>query len=131
MQLHRAQSEFEAAGARLVLIGQLTPRHAAHFRRREGIDLTVLADNERASYKVAGAKMAGAAGLIGPKVVAKGFLTSVRTGKVQTRTIGNPAQLGGVMVIAPDGEVVLKHMANDASDNASPKEILGAVRGLG
>ena len=56
MQLHRARGEFEAAGARLVLIGQLTPEHAAQFRRRQGLELTVLADKDRASYKVAGTK---------------------------------------------------------------------------
>ena len=129
--MDRARQDFDAARARLVLIGQLTPRHAAHFRRRQEITLPVLADESRISYKAAGAKIGSVTDLLGPKVIAKGALTTLRTRKVQGRTIGHPAQLGGVMVIAPDGEVVLKHMANDASDNASPKEILGAFRGLG
>jgi peroxiredoxin len=127
--LDRARDKYDAAGAKLVLIGQLTPRHAAHFRRRERIDLPVLADNDRASYKAAGAKVGSAAGLIGPKMLAKGVLTSLRTGKTQTRTIGHPAQLGGAMVIRPDGTVAWSHMASDASDNASPEEILAAVQG--
>lgn len=126
--MDRAREEFEAAGAKLVLIGQLTPRHAAHFRRRQGIELRVLADEERASYKAAGAKMGSAAELIGPKVVARGVLTSLRTGKTQTRTIGSAAQLGGAMVIRPDGTIAWSHMAKDAADNASPEEILAAVR---
>jgi len=127
--LDRARKEFEAAGARLVLIGQLTPRHATHFRRRQEIDLPVLADDERVSYKAAGAKMARVNELVGPKVVAKGVLTSLRTGKTQTRTIGHPAQLGGAMVIGQDGTIAWSHMSKDASDNASPEEILAAVRG--
>jgi peroxiredoxin len=49
VQLHRARSDFEAAGVPLVLIGQATPRHAAHFRRRQEIDLPVLADENRES----------------------------------------------------------------------------------
>jgi peroxiredoxin len=130
VQLHRARDEFDQAGARLFLIGQLTPRHAAHFRRRQEIDLPVLADERRASYKAAGAKIATFGELLGPKVVAKGILTSARTGQRQGRTIGHPAQLGGAMVIAPDGRVVWSHMAKDASDNASPEEILEAVRRL-
>jgi hypothetical protein len=125
--LDRAQKDFAAAGAKLVLIGQLTPRHAAHFRRREKIDVTVLADNDRVSYKAAGARRGGAAQLIGPNVVAKGVMTSLRTGKLQTRTIGDPAQLGGAMVIAQDGTIVWSRMAKDASDNAPPDEILAAV----
>jgi peroxiredoxin len=128
--LDRAREQFEDAGATLVLIGQLTPRHAAHFRRRQGIELPVLADDDRASYKAAGAKVGSTSDLLGPKVVAQGVLTSLRTGKVQGRTIGHPAQLGGAMVIAPDGEIVWSHMAKDASDNATLEEILAAIRGL-
>ena len=112
-----------------MLIGQLSPRHAAHFRRRQGIELPVLADEGRASYKAAGAKMGTMGELLGPSVVAQGFLTTARTGRMQTRTVGHPAQLGGAMVIAPDGRVVWSHMAQDASDNARPEEILEAVNG--
>lgn len=126
--MDRAREELEAAGAGLVLIGQLTPRHAEHFRRRQGIALPVLADADRASYKAAGAKVGNVGDLLGPSVVAKGLLTSLRTGKTQTRTIGHPAQLGGAMVIDPDGTVVWSRMAKDASDNAPPEEILEAVR---
>ena len=125
--MDRAQEDFEAAGVKLVLIGQLTPRHAAHFRRRQNINLTVLADNDRVSYRAAGAKKGGAAQLIGPSVIAKGVMTTLRTGKTQTRVIGDAAQLGGAMVIAQDGTVVWSKMAKDASDNASPQDILAAL----
>jgi prostamide/prostaglandin F2alpha synthase len=128
MQLHRARSEFDEAGGRLVLIGQATPRHAAHFRRRQGIQVPVLADEERISYQAAGAKVAGVFDLWHPKVVAKGALTSVREKTLQGRTIGDANQLGGALVIAPDGRITWSHMSADASDNASPEEILAAVR---
>jgi peroxiredoxin len=127
--LDRARDRFEADGANLVLIGQATPRQAAHFRRRQGIELTVLADEKRDSYRAVGAKKGGVNELIGPKVVAKGALTTLRTRKLQTRTVGNTAQLGGAMVIRPDGTIAWSHMASDASDNASPDEILAAVEG--
>ena len=125
--MDRARSEFEAAGANLVLIGQLTPRHAAHFRRRHGIELTVLADEDRISYKAAGAKVGNIGELLGPSVIAKGALATLKTGKMQGRVIGHPAQLGGAMVIAPGGEIVWSQMAKNASDNASPDEILNAL----
>jgi peroxiredoxin len=126
--LDHAREEFEAAGVNLVLIGQLTPRHATHFRRRQGIAVPVLADERRISYKAAGAKVGNLSDLLGPKVVAKGALTSLRTRQLQGKTLGHPAQLGGAMVIAPSGEVVWSRMAEDASNNASPEEILSAVR---
>ncbi|HET6868812.1 MAG TPA: peroxiredoxin-like family protein [Solirubrobacteraceae bacterium] len=128
MQLHRARSDFDHAGANLVLIGQATPRHAAHFRRRQGIQLPVLADEERVSYEAAGAKPGGVGDLWHPKVVAKGAMTAVREKTMQTRTIGDANQLGGVLVIDTRGNVTWSHMSTDASDNASPEDILAAVR---
>ena len=133
MQLHRAREEFEAAGVQILLIGQATPRHAADFRRRMGIELPVLADKERASYGAAGAKIATFGELLGPKSVGSGFARSLRSGGRirQGRTIGHPAQLGGAMVVATDGAVAWSHMSEDASDNATPAEILEAARAAG
>jgi hypothetical protein len=42
--------------------------------------------------------------------------------------IGHPAQLGGAMVVTPDGSVAWSHMADDASDNAANEELLEAAR---
>ncbi|MFL5892772.1 MAG: AhpC/TSA family protein [Solirubrobacterales bacterium] len=128
MQLHREREALEETGAGLVLIGQATPRHAAHFRRRQDIDLPVLADEKRESYKAAGAKVATLSELLGPKVAAKGLVSSLRSRQPQGRTIGHPAQLGGTMIVRPDGSVPWSHMSEDASDNASPAEILAAIR---
>jgi peroxiredoxin len=130
VQLHRAREEFEAANVALVLIGQATPRHAARFRKMMGIELPVLADKDRESYKAAGAKVASFGELLGPKSVAKGLTRAARSGGRihQGRTIGHPAQLGGAMIIAPDGTVGFAHMSEDASDNASPEELLEAAR---
>jgi AhpC/TSA antioxidant enzyme len=125
--LDRARGDFKTAGVDLLLIGQATPRHAAQFRRRQGIQLSVLADEDRVSYRAAGAKIAGISDLFGPKVVAKGALTGVRNKSIQTRTIGNAAQLGGALVVLPNGDVAWSHMSNDAGDNASPEEIIGAI----
>ena len=125
--MDRAREQFRAAGANVVLIGQLTPRHAAHFRRRQKIELPVLADEDRASYEAAGAKVGSLGDLVGPRVIAKGALTTLRSRKLQGRTLGHPAQLGGAMVVAPSGEIAWSRMARDASDNASPDEILAVL----
>ena len=85
----------------------------------------MLADERRASYKAAGAKVATMSELFGPKLIARGALTTAKTGRgAHDRT---PAQLGGVLVIAPDGRVTWSHMSQDASDNASPEEIIEAI----
>jgi hypothetical protein len=130
VQLHRARSEFEAAGLPLVLIGQATPREAADFRRSQGVDLPVLADEKRESYRAAGAKVATAGELVGPKSVGSGLMRTIRSrGKVrQGKVVGHPAQLGGAMIVLPDGTIPWTHMSEDASDNAPPAEILAAAR---
>ena len=127
VQLHRSHDDLEGAGGEIVLIGQATPRHAAHFRRRLELEWPVLADEERASYRAAGAKVATATELLGPKVVAKGIRASRRSNVVQGRTIGHPAQLGGVLVVRPDGTVAWSHMAEDVADNATPEQIIAAL----
>jgi len=126
--LHRARESLEREGVSIVLIGQATPRHAAHFRRRLSLEWPVLADEDRVSYRAAGAKVATFSELLGPKVIARGVRASRRSGVHQGRTIGHPAQLGGAMVIRPDGSVAWSHMSEDASDNATPDEILDAIR---
>lgn len=128
MQLHRDREEFEAAGAKVVLIGQATPRHAAHFRRRYAPELPVLADGERRSYEAAGAKRATVGELLGPRMLLKGAQTTLRDRVHQGRTIGDPAQLGGVLIVAPDGTIPYAHLSDDASDNPPNDEVLEAAR---
>jgi len=125
--LDRARGEFKAAGVGLILIGQATPRHASQFRRRQGIQLPVLADEGRVSYRAAGAKVANTSELFGPQSVSKGLLAGARSRRIQTRTVGDAAQLGGSLVVRPDGNVTWSHMSANAGDNASPEEILAAA----
>ena len=130
LQLQRARPEFEAAGLPVVLIGQATPRHAAHFRRRMEIDFPVLADERRESYRLAGAKVGTLGEVAGPRSAITGASRMIRSrGKaMQTRVIGHPYQLGGAMIVTPDGRVAWAKMAEDATDNAEAEEILAAAR---
>jgi peroxiredoxin len=128
VQLHRDREKFEAAGARLVVIGQGTPAHAAHFRDSHKLDLPMYVDEGRESYKVAGTKVGTVSELLGPRVIAKGAMASRRDGVVQGRTIGHPAQLGGVIVVGPGNEIVYVHLADDAGDNPANDQVLKALR---
>ena len=130
VQLNGAREEFAEAGIDVVLIGQATPRHAAFFRNKYDLELPVLADKDRSSYKAAGAKVATMGELLGPKSVSKGIGHSVKSrGAIrQGKMIGHPAQLGGAMIVTPAGDVCWSHMADDASDNAANEELLEAAR---
>jgi peroxiredoxin len=129
VQLHRAREDFAAAGARLAAIGQGTPKHAQHFVDEYDLDgMQVLVDPERKTYELAGAKIATLDELFDPKVVARATKVTATERLVQGKTQGHAAQLGGVLVVAPDGRIVYAHMADDASDNASTDEVLEAAR---
>ena len=128
LQLQRDREEFEAAGVELAVIGQGTPANAAHFRREYDLDLRLLVDPDRRAYAAAGAKVATFSELLGPRVMAKGIRRAAKAGVRQGKTVGHPAQLGGVLVIAPGGEVVYAHLADDASDNPPNEQVLAAAR---
>ena len=129
MQLHRDRHRFEEAGARLVVIGQGTPAHAAHFLKSQNVEgLHLLVDPERRTYEPAGAKVATFSELLGPRIVARAVPRALRARVHQGRIVGHPAQLGGVLVVAPDGRVTYTHLAEDASDNPPNDEVLEAVR---
>jgi hypothetical protein len=131
VQLHRAREEFEAAGARLVLIGQASPRQASHFRDKLGIaPLPVLADDERVSYRVAGFRRGSASQLVGPRALGSGIRHSLRSGVVQGRPVGDIAQLGGELIVLPDGSVPWSHAQENSGDTTSPEDLLAALRSV-
>ena len=128
MQLHRDRSKFDEARVRLAVIGQGTPAHAAHLRDSQKIDLPMYVDERRDSYKAAGTKVATVGELLGPRMIARGAAASRRDGVVQGKTVGHPAQLGGVMIVRPGDQITYVHLADDASDNPANDEVLEAAR---
>ena len=128
VQLHRAREEFEVAGATLTLIGQATPRQAAAFRRKTKIDLPVLADEPRQTYKLMGLPRASVAQLLGPRSVLSGVKHGARSGVMQGRIVGDAAQLGGAFVIGPGDEVLFEQRSENAGDTIEPGDLLAAVR---
>jgi peroxiredoxin len=129
VQLHRHRDEFEKAGVQLAVIGQGTPRHAEHFVEEYGLDgMRVLVDPDRKTYDAAGAKIATVDELWHPRIVARAAKITATQRLVQGRTDGHGAQLGGVLVVAPDGRIAWARMADDASDNPPTSEVLEAAR---
>ena len=131
MQLHRDRHRFEEAGVRLVVVGQGEPENARDFRREQGIDLDLLVDPDRRSYKAAGAKLAVFSELFGlPRLMWRGLKRARAVGVSQGKTIGHPAQAGGVLVVAPDGSIPWSHMSRDAGDIPSNDDVLRAARAV-
>jgi peroxiredoxin len=137
VKLHKLRDEFDAAGVHLVVIGQGTPEMAASFRRSQGVDLTVLVDPDRRIYELVGAKVATLPELIGPREILAGLKATLasrlRQGSIavhQGPIIGHAAQLGGVLVIAPDGSLRYVHLSETSSDYPPAREVLAAARAI-
>ena len=111
----------------MVLIGQATPKHAAHYKRRFAPELEILADEKRESYRAMGFPRAGATQLLGPKSVAKGLVRGASSGVGVGRVIGDVQQLGGTFIVDENGVFLWSHVQQDASDNPSVDELLEAL----
>lgn len=127
VQLHRDRDRFRAAGARLAVVGMGTPAHAADFRRRWKLDLPLLVDPERKAFAAAGTKVATFGELLGPRVVARGIAKTVRSRVHQGAVKQHAAQLGGVLIVLPDGTIPYAHLSEDASDTPPNDEVLAAL----
>ena len=128
VQLHRARERFAQAGVGLVLIGQASPRQASAFRRKLDLDgTTVLAHEDRRTYRLAGFRRANVAQLLGPRSAISGVKHGLRSGVVQGRVIGDAAQLGGAMLVRPGGEVALHQASEHAGDTIGAGELLDAA----
>jgi hypothetical protein len=128
VQLHRDRRKFEAAGVRLVVIGQGRPEDARHFSDQLNVDLPIYVSGDRAAYRGAGTKVGTLGELLGPRSVLKGIRRSASDRVVQGRIVGHAAQLGGVLIVKPDGSIPYAHLAEDASDNPPNDEVLAAAR---
>jgi len=128
VQLHRDRKKFEEAGVRLAVIGQGQPEHARHFREQLKVDLPIYASGDREAYRAAGTKVGTLGELLGPRSVMKGIRRSASDRVVQGRIVGHAAQLGGVLIVKPDGSIPYGHLADDASDNPPNDEVLAAAR---
>lgn len=125
MQLHRANQRFEAAGARLIVIGNGLPHFIAGFRERTGFDGEVYTDPGRRAY--------GALHLhrdLGSTFNLRTIRSAWRAfsaGNRQTRVQGDPWQQGGVFVVASDGEIVYGYASQHAGDHPPVEDLLVAA----
>jgi peroxiredoxin len=137
VDIHRHRDQFEEADVELAVIGHGSPAHAADFRKLQNVDLRLLVDPDRKVYELAGAKVATLNELIGPRQILRGLRATVmsrlKQGSIavhQGKILGHAAQLGGVLIIAPDGSVRYAHLSEESGDNPPAREVLAAARAI-
>lgn len=126
MQLHREENAIRAAGADVHVIGNGTPSFIAGFREQTGWTGPLYTDPSLAVYRAAELKRSMVRTL-DPRSLGGAF-RAFRDGQRQGRTQGDQWQQGGVVVIAPTGDVRWQHASERPGDNASAAQIIAALR---
>jgi hypothetical protein len=125
-QLRGIKSEIEAAGARLVFIGNGAMAFARDFKATWVPDCEVLTDPSTASYALLGARR-GAWAVWSPGSWPAG-LRAVRGGFRQSRTQGHAYLLGGVAILDSGGVVRWTYLSRYAGDHPDPSQVVAAVK---
>src|SRR5262245_52760613 len=125
VQLHRRIDDLKASGAEVYVIGNGTPSFIAGFRETTGWQGPIYTDPSLEVYKAAGLKR-GVLKTLNP-IGAIRSIGTLRRGFRQGRTQGDSWQQGGVLVIAPGGDVLWTHASEGPGDNATPDQILAAL----
>jgi hypothetical protein len=126
VQLHRDFDQFREAGADVVVIGNGAPMFIEGFREQTGWRGPIYTDPSLGVFEAAQLER-GVARTFDPRGVFKG-IKAFAEGHRQGRTQGDAWQQGGVLVIAPGGQVKWHHVSARPGDNASSRDILAALR---
>jgi hypothetical protein len=125
--LRAHQAEFEKKGVNLAAVGLGDRAYAKMFREDTGIDFPLLVDEERLAYQAAGLKQANVFHLFKSENAAA--RKRARAGGHEQRKLGkDPFQLGASFVFGPGNVDLLAHLSSTFGDNASPEELLAAIK---
>jgi alkyl-hydroperoxide reductase/thiol specific antioxidant family protein len=126
-ELRPRAKDFEAAGARLVIVGNGWPAMARDFAAHAKLpeNATLLVDPGLRSYAEAGLRRSALLTL-GPRGWIP-YLRTMKKGFRQGRTRGDPWQQGGALVIARGGQVLFRHVSTGPADQADPASLVAAL----
>lgn len=125
-QLRGVKNEIEAAGARLVFIGNGNVEFARQFKATLVPDCEVLTDPSTASYELLGARR-GIWTTWTPRAL-PATLRAMAHGFRQSRTRGHAFQQGGIAIVDSSGAIKWSYVSRFAGDHPPPREIVAALR---
>lgn len=117
------KEKYEKDGAKIYFIGNGAPYLISGFKEELGIqDATIFTDPKLESFKAAGFRR-GFLAALGPRVLlnaAKAYADGNRQGGMYRKEQGDLWQLGGILVIKPEGKVAY-HFISQAAGDFSPE----------
>lgn len=102
------------------------PEYRACFAIPDTIPL--LADEGRAVYRAYGMRVGSLREIYSPEVIAK-YARLIRGGmKMKLKTDEDTRQLGGDMIVGPDGRIILAHCSKNQADRPSVESLIATIR---
>ncbi len=125
-QIWHDREKYQKNGAKIVFIGNGTPQYIKYFKEDLQIqDATIFTDPSLASFHAMGFKR-GFLVALGPRSIAKGlkmFSKGHKQGSY-SKDSGDLWQLGGVLVVRPNGSIAYHYISQATGDFPPEKDIL-------
>jgi hypothetical protein len=119
-------AELKQIGVDVHVVGSGTPQEARAFQEHiHAEDVPVVVDQALASYRAAGMKRS-VFRTLHPKSWLHGAKAMVA--HPQRRTAGDPWQLGGAIIVRPDGNITWRYVSDSAGDHPAIATLLDEAR---
>jgi hypothetical protein len=122
-QLRQHKGRFDAAGARILLVGMGTLEQTADFIKQLEIPFPMACDPQRIVYKAFALKRISPLGFLSPALAVKGLAVMSR-GHGMGVPQGDIRQLAGLFIIDTRGVIVFRYESRDPSDHPEPSVII-------
>jgi hypothetical protein len=121
VQVHREREEFKKLGVQPVVVGHSSLRYARAFVAETGIELPVYVDEKREVYKALEFKRP-LLSFLNPRVFQRAAEARAQ-GFTQPGVHGDAFQLGGVLLLMPDGSMPYKYASRFAGDHPKIEDL--------
>jgi alkyl hydroperoxide reductase subunit AhpC len=128
-QLRRDQNELKTAGIDVVLVSSGSPEQAESFRHDFEVPFPIVCDPECVLFKKYGLRDMNWRDYCSPLMLLK-VVRVMSEGYGYKSGEGSSSQLGGVFLVDTGGRVRFAHIAANAADHPSPREIIQAAAPL-
>ncbi|MCC7539552.1 MAG: AhpC/TSA family protein [Deltaproteobacteria bacterium] len=122
--MRHEKARTDATGADVVVVGNGAPQFIEAFREDVHYDGKLVTDPKRGAYRLLEMKRPRLAAA--PMTLLRAAQAFAQ-GHRQVRTMGDTAQLGGVVVVRPDGEMPYRRISSYAGDHPPFDEVLAAM----
>ncbi len=124
-ELTECNNDFSQRGAQLIVVGNGKVKDLKKFRDVTGYRGILLTDPTRDAYKILKFK-SGISDIIGVKSFTQSF-SALRSGFIPGSLQGHALQLGGAVVVVPEGNITYLFRSSAAGDHPPLETLLAAV----